>query len=75
MFWKQQGSGPWGGGGSGGPWGGKGGKGGRGGNGGGDGGGSWGGGQPPPDLEELLKRSQDRVKQFIPGGMGSSRGI
>lgn len=75
VFWKQQGSGPWGGGGSGGPWGGKGGKGGRGGNGGGDGGGSWGGGQPPPDLEELLKRSQDRVKQFIPGGMGSSRGI
>lgn len=75
MFWKQQGSGPWGGGGSGGPWGGKGGKGGRGGNGGGDGGGSWGGGQPPPDFEELLKRSQDRVKQFIPGGMGSSRGI
>ncbi|MEQ8735184.1 MAG: FtsH protease activity modulator HflK [Rhodospirillaceae bacterium] len=75
MFWKQQGSGPWGGGGSGGPWGGKGGKGGRGGNGGGDGGSSWGGGQPPPDLEELLKRSQDRVKQFIPGGMGSSRGI
>lgn len=75
VFWKQQGSGPWGGGGSGGPWGGKGGKGGRGGNGGGDGGSSWGGGQPPPDLEELLKRSQDRVKQFIPGGMGSSRGI
>ena len=75
VFWKQQGSGPWGGGGSGGPWGGKGGKGGRGGNGGGDGGGSWGGGQPPPDFEELLKRSQDRVKQFIPGGMGSSRGI
>ena len=76
MFWKQQGSGPWGGGGSGGPWGGKGGKGGRGGNGGGDGGNSWGGGgQPPPDLEELLKRSQERVKQFMPGGMGSSRGI
>jgi modulator of FtsH protease HflK len=73
VFWKQQGSGSWGGGGSGGPWGG---KGGRNGDGGGDGGKSWGGGgQPPPDLEELLRRSQDRIRQFMPGGMGSARGI
>lgn len=72
MLWKQQGSGPWGGGGSGG-------RNGGGGNGGGNpwggrSGGGGGGGQPP-DLEELLKRSQDRVKDFMPGGMGNSRGI
>lgn len=66
VFWKQQGSGPWGGGGSGGgnggnPWGGR-----------SSGGG---GGQPPPDLEELLRRSQDSIKRFMPGGMGTGRGI
>lgn len=36
------------------------------------GGGPWGqgpsGGGPTPDLEELLKRSQDRLKQAMPGG-------
>jgi len=36
------------------------------------GGGPWGqgpsGGGPSPDLEELLKRSQDRLKQAMPGG-------
>ena len=70
MFWKQQGSGPWGGGGSGnggGPW-----------SGGSGDGGQWGGrggGTPPPDLEELLRRSQERVKRFIPGGFGTGRGI
>ncbi len=41
--------------------------------GGGGGGGPWGqtpggAGGPSPDLEELLKRSQDRLKQAMPGG-------
>jgi len=31
-------------------------------------GGGSGGGGPSPDLEELLKRSQDRLKQAMPGG-------
>jgi len=70
VLWKQQGSGPWGGGGSGGPWGGNG-----GGNPWGGGRSGGGGGQPPPDLEELLRRSQDSVKRFLPGGMGTGRGI
>ncbi len=39
------------------------------------GGGPWGqgptgGGNRPPDLEDLLKRSQDRLKQAMPGGGG-----
>ena len=41
---------------------------------GGGGGGPWGqgpsGGPHQPDLEELLKRSQDRLKQVMPGGTG-----
>jgi membrane protease subunit HflK len=32
-----------------------------------------GGGQQPPDLEELLRRSQDKVKRLFPGGGGGSR--
>jgi membrane protease subunit HflK len=41
----------------------------------GGGGGPWGqgpsgGGPHQPDLEELLKRSQDRLKQVMPGGTG-----
>ena len=55
------------------PWGG----GGGGGNGGGRG--PWGGGpsgSQPPDLEELLRRSQDRLKNVLPGGEGiGPRGI
>jgi membrane protease subunit HflK len=49
-------------------------------NGNGDGGGPWGqpprgpqgqgGGQQPPDLEEILKRGQDRLKGILPGGGG-----
>ncbi len=38
---------------------------------GGGGGGPWGrggGGAQPPDFEEMLRKSQDRVKRFIPGG-------
>ncbi|KQQ36838.1 MULTISPECIES: FtsH protease activity modulator HflK [Rhizobium/Agrobacterium group] len=66
MPWSNQngGGGPWGGGGGGnnqGPWG-------QGPNrprGGGGGGGGNGG---PPDLEDILRRSQDRLKGFMPGG-------
>jgi len=71
MAWNPQGGGggPWGGGGGGkGPWGS-----GPGGMGGGGGGG--GGGQQPPDIEEMLKRSQDKLKRFMPGGMGGGKSL
>jgi membrane protease subunit HflK len=62
------GGGPWGGGGSGGGSGG----GGSGGGGpwgsGGGGGGGGGGGPRPPDLEEFIRRGQDRFKGMLPGG-------
>jgi membrane protease subunit HflK len=49
----------------GGPWGGGGGQ------------GPWGGGGPsrpkPPDIEELLRKSQDRVKKFLPAGGGGAK--
>jgi membrane protease subunit HflK len=69
MPWSNQsgGGGPWkGGGNNGGPWGG-----------GGNNNGPWGGGpnrgggNNPPDLEELLKRTQDRMRNVLPGGGGS----
>ncbi len=70
MPWQNQGGGgggPWGGGGGGGnpgPWG-------R-----GPSGGSGGGGGPqPPNIEELLRRGQDRMRALLPGGMGSMRGL
>lgn len=57
------------GGGSGGPWGG----------GGGGGGGPWGQGPrpsgppgSPPDLEDIIRRGQDKLKRALPGGGGSS---
>jgi membrane protease subunit HflK len=72
MPWQSQGGGgggPWGGGGGQGPWGGGGNQ------GGGSGGGSGGGpGNPPPDIEEILRRGQDKVKRFLPSG-GSGKGI
>ncbi|WP_299391076.1 FtsH protease activity modulator HflK [Pelagibius sp.] len=63
---------PWENKGGGGPWGGSGG--GSGGSGGG-GGGPWGrggsgGGQRPPDIEDFIKKGQDRVRSIIPGGGG-----
>ncbi len=70
MFYKQQGGGPWGSG----PWGG-----GSGGGGGGNnnpwGGGNRGGGGGPgaPDLEDLLRRSQERLRRMMPGGFGGGR--
>jgi modulator of FtsH protease HflK len=51
-------------GGGGGPWGG--------------GQGPWGrgpGGQRPPDIEEFLRRGQDRFKRMLPGGFGSGRSL
>ncbi|HCX14822.1 MAG TPA: FtsH protease activity modulator HflK [Rhodospirillaceae bacterium] len=66
MLYKQQGSGPWGGG----PWGGNG-----GGNkpwGGRPGGG---GGAPPPDLEELLRNGQERLRRLLPNGLDNLKGL
>jgi membrane protease subunit HflK len=45
---------------------------------GGGGGGPWGTGSPPPqpaNIEDMLRRSQERFRRFVPGGFGSSRGI
>src|SRR3569623_3841214 len=60
MPWNTQGGGPWGSGGGKGPWG--------------------SGQQPssgpnPPDLEEILRRGQDRLRRFLPGGQLGGRGI
>lgn len=72
MPWNNnQGGGPWGGGGGGGggsPWG-------RPGGSGGSGGGGGSGGPQPPNIEELLKKSQERFKTMMPGGFGNARGI
>lgn len=60
MPWSNQGGGPWGsGGGSKGPW----------------GGGPQSSGPTPPDLEELLRRSQDKLKSVLPGGGLGGRGL
>lgn len=50
---------------------------------GGGGGGPWGrgpsggggGGPTPPDIEEMIRRSQDKFKKVMPGGAGAGRGI
>ncbi|WP_298963874.1 FtsH protease activity modulator HflK [uncultured Roseibium sp.] len=78
MPWSNQsgGGGPWkGGGNNGGPWGSGGGGGGGNNNGPWGGGPNRGGGGNPPDLEELLKRTQDRMKTVLPGGGGGSLGF
>ena len=72
MPWNDQSGGGWkGGGGGGGPWGsppqpprGNGG-----------GGGGFRGGQQPPNLEDLLRRSQDRLRTSMPGGTLGPKGI
>jgi len=71
MPWSNQGGGWQGGGGGRGPWG----QGPRGGGPSGPGGGGFGGGPNTPNLEELLRKSQDRFRQFMPGGSVSGRGI
>lgn len=63
----------------------------NGGNGGSGGGGPWGGGpgnnnpwgkrpgggggQRPPDIEDLFKKGQDRFKNMMPGGFGNAKGV
>ena len=45
--------------------------------GGGSGQSPWGrgsGGPQPPDIEDLLRKGQDRIKKFLPGGFGGGRG-
>src|SRR6202162_286232 len=59
MPWSNQGSGPWGSGGSKGPW----------------GSGPQSSGPSPPDLEELLRRSQDKLRTVLPGGSFGGRGL
>ena len=52
-------------------------QGGGGGGGGGGGQSPWGrgsGGPQPPDIEALLRKGQDRLKSFLPGGFGGGRG-
>src|SRR5215475_15428543 len=62
MPWSNQGGGPWG-------------------SGGGGGKGPWGsgpqpsGGSTPPDLEELLRRSQDKLRTVLPGGGLGGKGV
>jgi modulator of FtsH protease HflK len=61
MPWSNQGGGPWG-------------------SGGGGGKGPWGSGQQPsgsspPDLEELLRRSQDKLRTILPGGNLGGKGV
>ncbi len=62
MPWTNQGGGgggPWGSGGGRGPW----------------GSGPQSSGPKPPDLEEMLRRGQDRLRSFLPGGSMGSRGF
>ncbi len=62
MPWSNQGGGPWG-------------------SGGGGGKGPWGsgpqpsGGSTPPDLEDLLRRSQDKLRTVLPGGGLGGKGL
>ncbi|HEY1364605.1 MAG TPA: FtsH protease activity modulator HflK [Xanthobacteraceae bacterium] len=59
MPWSNQGGGPWGSGGGKGPW----------------GSGPQPSGPTPPDLEEFLRRSQDRLRSVFPGGSLGGRGL
>ncbi len=73
MAWNNNSGGPWGGGGGGGnngggPWGG------------GGGGGNRGGGGPfgsrrPPDMEDVIRKGQERLRNLMPGGLGSFKGL
>jgi membrane protease subunit HflK len=75
MAWNNNSGGPWGGGGNnsgggsgggGGPWGG--------GGGGNRGGGPF-GSRRPPDMEDVIRRGQERLRNLMPGGLGSFKGI
>lgn len=69
------GSGGGGGGNNGGPWGRGGGGGGPGGGGGGGNGPFGGGGRRPDNLEDLIRRGQDRVKRYMPSGGLGGKGL
>jgi membrane protease subunit HflK len=60
MPWNTQGGGPWGSGGGKGPW---------------SSGPQPGSGPNPPDLEEILRRGQDRLRRVLPGGGMGSKGF
>jgi membrane protease subunit HflK len=68
MAWNNNSGGPWGGGGSGGggPWGS--------GGGGNRGGGPF-GNRRPPDMEDVIRKGQERLRNLMPGGLGSFKGI
>jgi membrane protease subunit HflK len=78
MAWNNNSGGPWGSGGGndggqgggkgGGPWSGGGGGGNRGG-----GGGPF--GRKPPDMDDVIRKGQERLRNLIPGGMGSIKGV
>jgi membrane protease subunit HflK len=61
MPWNAQGGGPWGSGGGKGPW--------------GSGQQPGSSGPNPPDLEEILRRGQDRLRRVLPGGAMSGKGF
>lgn len=70
MAWNNNSGGPWGsggggsGGGGGGPWGG-----------GGRGGGGPFGSRRPPDMDDVIRRGQERLRNLLPGGFGSVKGL
>ncbi|MBN9086019.1 MAG: FtsH protease activity modulator HflK [Reyranella sp.] len=70
MAWNNNSGGPWGGGGGGsgggGPWGG--------GGGGGRGNGPF-GSRRPPDMEDVIRKGQERLRNLMPGGLGSFKGL
>src|SRR6516164_272976 len=59
MPWSNQSGGPWGSGGGKGPW----------------GSGPQSSGPTPPDLEEILRRGQDRLRRVLPGGSLGGKGF
>ncbi len=67
MAWNNNSGGPWGGGGGsgggGGPWGG-----------GGRGGGPF-GPRRPPDMDDMIRKGQERLRNLLPGGFGSVKGL
>ena len=70
MAWNNNSGGPWGGGGGGnggGPW--------SGGGRGNKGGGNNPFGRRPPDMDDVIRKGQERLKNLLPGGAGSIKGI
>src|SRR5471030_294259 len=76
MAWNNNSGGPWGGGGSGSGGGGNGGGGGPwGGNRGSGGGGGPFGSRRPPDMEDVIRKGQEKLRSLMPGGLGSAKGL